>query len=203
MEVVAFWKSVVTFVQRDAPRLWAAEMVDEKGIPWRNPPFFVPAAAEHLPVDAKARYLADAEHRRLVDAELYHLDAEATAIALATPVASSPDVIGLAPAPSGLLVWETPIPAAARGPIVAVSWGPVEDGGMLTTWWSERHGQLIDAGWARDWPGTRPDRAHLPVLPYVLDQHVTPATMATWTAVRALPVEVDATGERPVHRYRG
>ncbi|WP_326836308.1 hypothetical protein VSH64_15585 [Amycolatopsis rhabdoformis] len=201
-DVVPAWMSAAAFLQRNAPRAWAAEMVDDRGIPYRHPPFYVPDSAYHLPVHAKAEYLAAAEYRRLAAAELYHLDAEATATALATPVTSSPDITTLPPAPSGLLTWATPVTTDRGAPLVALSWGPEEDGGLMMVWWSDseavahRSGEDLDAvinsngsltydRWARYVPGSRPDHADLRREPYELDSHVIPAAMATWTAMRA------------------
>ncbi|MEW2500031.1 hypothetical protein AB0878_06055 [Amycolatopsis sp. NPDC047767] len=148
--VVPAWMSATAFLQLNAPRAWAAEMVDGNGIPYVSPPFYIPESAYYLPVQAKAQYLAAAEYRRLAEAELYYLDAEATAAALATPVTSSPDITTLPPAPSGLLVWATPVITDRGAPLVALSWGP-EDGGLMVAWWSDseavahRSGDNLDA----------------------------------------------------------
>lgn len=187
------WLSAVDFLRLNAARIWTWQL--DQGLS-----FVIPDAARGLSSNAaRARYLADAERRRLSSAALIHLDAAATAVAVATPFEPC-DLTKLAPTSAGLLVWATPPYTTPDGiPIVAASWGEADDGGLWITWWSDQAaaaqlmGNDVDTavginghlGYDREahvalgsWPTQADNPAH-PQYPFYA------TLLSTWTALAA------------------
>lgn len=120
------------YLSRHAAPIWRDMMLAGHDL-------LVPAtAASHWSADRTADHMAELEHRRLRDAELYHLDAAATARATTTPLQPR-EITALIPAPAGLVVWGRPITTTSGIPVIAAIWGPMAPGSESTwlSWWTD------------------------------------------------------------------
>lgn len=128
---VKAWMSAHDYLRLHAAHAWALQM--RSGIRF----LLTPAARAHPNAEQQARHLAQAEQDRLGQAQLYHLDDQATQRALITPPAQQ-DARELAPSTAGFVVWSRPVARTDSGvPVVAASWGPAEEYGTWVSWWSD------------------------------------------------------------------
>jgi hypothetical protein len=126
-----------------------------------------------------ARMLAAAELRRLTHAELFHVSADMTELAIAA-AATLPEFTLMPediPAPTGLIYFDRPIHTydaqnddgspAGSSPIVAATWSPWTGGnpdwtygGIWVTWYADR-GAIIETGIRLNLPHSRQAQALL------------------------------------------
>ncbi|WP_414167192.1 hypothetical protein ACMATS_06160 [Streptoverticillium reticulum] len=143
--------------------------------------FTMPSQWRRLPADEQARRLAAAETRRIAEARLYAFDdaavdavrAVADDMQIQMPVTK--DVL---PAPSGMLVFSSPVSVPADdGIITAATWGPAMDGfgeGVHLSWWSDTRAyaeKAVAAGEATADDAERVVRTSGPLLLHV-DMHL-------------------------------
>ncbi|MFF1712182.1 hypothetical protein [Streptomyces sp. NPDC058268] len=107
-------------------------------------PYTMPAHWHHLSVAEQARGLVRAEARRIADARLYAFDDNAVSAVrsvaddLQVQLPVTPDLL---PAPSGMIVFTSPVSVSAdEGIITAATWGPAMEGfgdGVHLSWWTD------------------------------------------------------------------
>jgi hypothetical protein len=131
-QVHGLWLDAVRFTRSSAATVWARSM--QMGAVFVLPPKVAALPGERQRAEALAR----SEARRLRDAELFYVTEEAARTVSGREFLSPPDLGGLMPAPSGLMVWEEPPVWVEEGmPIRAASWGPAFDGGVWASWWTD------------------------------------------------------------------